>query len=218
MSPLEAARVLARQKRDAQTVGLNAFSAFNALPAIAKNRQENAPRVTQETQERVIAREAHLRQGYARNARNALSPSSADVGDRTASGNVGVPKRWAEGFAALSTAPAPTGFTSPRWQRIVDAAGTFLDRWAAEAIRCGWSDLDVFGCNPDRPDARFDAMGLVLLLDRSEIVGIDEHGADLIAKTGAYPRPRQRYRRRSVPADTVSLWDLAVIGPGRDAG
>src|SRR5947207_8665784 len=58
-----------------------------------------------------------------------------------------------------------------------------------------WSDLDVFGCDPDRPDARFDAMGLVLLLERCEIVGIDEGGADLIAS----PEARLRYRRRPLP-------------------
>jgi hypothetical protein len=97
----------------------------------------------------------------------------------------GVPRQWAEGYAALSTMAAPTGFSPARWQRIIDATGTFLDRWAAEAIECSWSALDVFGVNPDRPTARFDAMGLVLLLDRCSVVSIDEHGADLLTKTGA---------------------------------
>jgi hypothetical protein len=100
---------------------------------------------------------------------------------------------------------APTGFSPDRWRRIVDAAGRFIDRWADEAIRCGWCDLDLFGCNPDAPDRRFDAMGLVLLLDRAEVVSIDGHGADLIVN----PRgARQRYRRRPPPVGTVSLWDL----------
>src|SRR5437763_8046655 len=95
----------------------------------------------------------------------------------------GVPRAWAEGFAALCTMPAPPGFMPERWARIVDAAGTFMDRWAAKATACGWSDLDVFGVDADRP-ARFDAMGLVLLLDRCEIVGIDEAGADLVFAPG----------------------------------
>jgi hypothetical protein len=80
----------------------------------------------------------------------------------------------------------------------------FLDHWAAKAIACGWSDLDVFGCDPERPDARFDCMGLVLLLDRCEVIGIDEDGADLVTETGT----RQRYRRRPLPVHTVSLWVL----------
>jgi hypothetical protein len=116
----------------------------------------------------------------------------------------GVPKRWAEGFAALSSIPAPAGFSPERWQRIIDAAGIFIDKWAAKAAECGWSDLDVFGVNPDAPGRRFDAMGVVLLLDHCEVVAVDERGADLVANGGA----RLRYRRRAVPADTVSLWAL----------
>ena len=45
----------------------------------------------------------------------------------------GVPRRWAEGYAALCSMVAPPGFSRERWQRIVDAAGNFLDRWAAKA-------------------------------------------------------------------------------------
>jgi hypothetical protein len=116
----------------------------------------------------------------------------------------GVPRRWAEGFAALCAMTAPEGFAPERWRRIIDATGTFIDRWAARASECGWSDLDVFGVDPNRPDARFDCMGLVMLLARVEIIGIDEHGADLVTQTGA----TQRYRRRPLPTATVPLWAL----------
>ena len=116
-----------------------------------------------------------------------------------------VPRRWAEGFAAMASMPAPTGFSPERWARIVDATGTFLDRWAAKVIACGWSDLDVFGCDSAAPDRRFDCMGLVLLLDRWEVSGVDEAGADLVTETGA----PLRYRRRPLPGHTVSLWQLA---------
>jgi hypothetical protein len=136
----------------------------------------------------------------------ALTPAPDDPEERAAviEEGTGVPRRWAEGFAVLCTMAPPPGFSAERWQRIVDAAGVFLDRWAAAAIRCGWSDLDVFGADADRPDARFDCMGLLMLLDRCEIVGIDEGGADLIAS----PEARLRYRRRPLPAHTVSLWQL----------
>jgi hypothetical protein len=116
----------------------------------------------------------------------------------------GVPRAWAEGYAALTAMPSPPGFSSERWRRIVDAAGVFLDRWAAEAIKCGWSDLDVFGCDATAPDRRFDCMGLVLLLDRWEVSSVDEAGADLVTETGA----PLRYRRRPLPGHTVSLWQL----------
>jgi hypothetical protein len=123
-----------------------------------------------------------------------------------------VPKRWAEGYAALSTMSAPAGFSPERWTRIIDAAGTFLDQWAAKAIACGWGDIDVFGCDDTAPDRRFDCMGLLLLLDRMEVVALDPAGADLRALTG----DPQRYRRKPKPDHTVRLWDLATAG--RDAG
>ena len=91
--------------------------------------------------------------------------------------------------------PAPTGFSARRWQRIIDAAGRFLDRWADVASACGWIDLDIFGCHPDCPDARFDCMGIVLLLDRFEVVGVDEGGADVMTNNGV----RQRFYRRPPP-------------------
>jgi hypothetical protein len=100
--------------------------------------------------------------------------------------------------------PPPSGFSPERWQRIIAAARIFLDRWAADAIRCGWSDLDVFGCHADAPAARFDAMGLVMLLDRRQVVAIDELGADLVTASGA----RQRFRRRLMPPGTIRLWEL----------
>src|SRR5947207_141206 len=133
--------------------------------------------------------------------------SADDLDERAAliEYGAGVPRRWAEGYAALCAMAAPAGFTPERWQRIVDAAGSFLDRWASAAITCGWSDLDVFGCDPDRPDARFDCMGLALLLDRMEVVGLDPDGADLIATVGG---AKLRFRRRALPQNTVSLSDL----------
>jgi hypothetical protein len=136
-----------------------------------------------------------------------LDPDALDERAAIIEYGAGVPRRWAEGYAALASMPAPTGFSSERWARIVDATGAILDHWAAKAIAYGWSDLDVFGCDPDRPDARFDCMGLVLLLDRCEIIGIDVDGANLVIETGA----RQRYRRRPLPANTVSLWEMAQL-------
>ena len=115
-----------------------------------------------------------------------------------------VPRRWAEGFATLCSMSQPVGFTPERWERIIDAAGSFFDRWASAAITCGWSDLDVFGCDAAAPDKRFDCMGLALLLDRWEVSSIDQAGADLVTETGTV----LRYRRRPLPRHTISLWQL----------
>jgi hypothetical protein len=112
------------------------------------------------------------------------SPGNADDLDERAAiieEGAGVPKRWAEGFAVMCSMPAPEGFGQERWQRIVDAAGVFIDKWAAAAIEAGWSDLDVFGVDGVAPTHRFDCMGLVMLVDRFEVVAIDAGGADLVA-------------------------------------
>lgn len=115
-----------------------------------------------------------------------------------------VPLAWAEGYDAICMMPPPVDFWPERWRRTVDATGVSLDRWAGEAIRCGWSDLDVFGCHPDRPTVRRDCMGLILLLDRCQVVSVDPDGADLVTVTGA----RQRFYRRPLPPGTVALWEL----------
>jgi hypothetical protein len=117
-----------------------------------------------------------------------------------------VPRAWAEGYAALCNTPPPPGFLTERWNRVVEAAGRFIDQWATRAVECGWSDLDIFGCHPARPGARFDYMGLALLLDRNEVIDIDVDGATLLCRAGGH----QRYHRRALPADTVALWHLMV--------
>jgi len=109
----------------------------------------------------------------------------------------------------MSSMPPPAGFSARRWQRIIGAAGVFIDKWAARAAELGWLDVEIFGCDAARPDARFDSMGLAMLLDRAEVVEIDERGADLLlTTTGA----RQRYRRRPLPIHTIRLWDLGRQG------
>ena len=113
-------------------------------------------------------------------------------------------RTWAEGYAVLCAMPPPARFWPERWRRILDPAGIFIDRWGIEAIRLGWTDLDVFGVDPGAPAARFDAMGLAMLLGGVEVVAIDAGGADLVTVTGA----RQRFRRRPLPPGTITLWEL----------
>ena len=136
----------------------------------------------------------------------ARAPDSVTLHERAAiaAESAGAPRAWAEGYASLCAMPPPAGFWPARWDRIIDATGAFLGRWAGEAIRSGWTDLDLFGCHPDAPDRRFDCMGLVLLLDRREVVSIDPDGADVVTVTGTH----QRFRRRPLPTKAVPLWGL----------
>src|SRR5436190_20535195 len=65
----------------------------------------------------------------------ASAVSAVDLAERAALIEYGanVPRSWAEGYAALSSMPVPTGFSPERWVRIVDAAGGFIDRYAGVA-------------------------------------------------------------------------------------
>jgi len=59
-----------------------------------------------------------------------------------------------------------------------------------------------------RPNARFDCMGLLLLLDRAEVIGIDDQGADLRHDDGS---PTAISAASSAG---VSPWDLARQNAG----
>jgi hypothetical protein len=63
----------------------------------------------------------------------------------------GVPRPWAEGFAALHVASRPAGISPSEWWEVLDDGGRFLDRWAATAARLGWSVTDVSASTPWLP-------------------------------------------------------------------
>jgi len=70
--------------------------------------------------------------------------------------------------------------------------------WAEEAARLGWTDLDLFGVDGDRPYTRIDGLGLVPALDGCKIVALSAEGAILETPGGV----RQSYRRKSRSAAT----------------
>jgi hypothetical protein len=78
----------------------------------------------------------------------------------------GAPQDWAEALARLDLASPPADVPPRRWLAFVDDCGRFLDAgWAARAAALGWSPLDLFGCNRERPYGRIDHMGLLWLLN-----------------------------------------------------
>ena len=89
------------------------------------------------------------------------------------------------------------------WRQLIDDAGHFLDRWGAEASRLGWKPLDMFGVHPLAPAARYDVMGLALLIRGGEVVGLDERSATIRAPGGSL----LTYLRRPTTG-AVALWDL----------
>ena len=117
----------------------------------------------------------------------------------------GVPREWAEGFARLDMASPPRGLDQRRWRTLIDDGGRFLDQWGAEAARLGWSALDVFGVHPVAPNARYDAMGLVLLINGGEVISIKSDRATIRARGSG---SLLTYLRRP-SAGGVALWELS---------
>ena len=55
-------------------------------------------------------------------------------------------------------------FPSRRWDQLRrDAADFLASPWAMEAARLGWTDLDLFGVDADRPYTRVDGLSLLPL-------------------------------------------------------
>jgi hypothetical protein len=208
-SPLETLRALARRKTNEcgqQSSVVNSSNSFSSYAGTLADQWQGRVYTYEKNEKKT---EMSLKRESALNERNEFNEETqvARDGIDERAANIKYDddalRTWAEGFDVLCTMPPPRGFSAGRWQHIVDAAGVFMERWADRATVCGWSTLDVFGCHPTRPDARFDCMGLVLLLDRCSIAGLDEGGADLVTATGA----GQRYRRRPMP-DAMPIWRL----------
>ncbi len=85
------------------------------------------------------------------------------------------------------------------------AVMAFMDNHV-EAARCiGWSDLELFGCHPNREAARnrYDYAGAVTL------AAITGHSIERITELAAhYENGLVYYRKRLLPADAVPVWEL----------
>ena len=116
----------------------------------------------------------------------------------------GVLRSWAENFARLDIAERPPKFSEPAWRRLIDDGGQFLDRWANEAARLGWSALDVFGVDPAAPSTTYEAMGLVPLIRGGDVVAIGSDRATIRTQEGTLLTYLRRPRQAA-----IAVWDLA---------
>ena len=97
-------------------------------------------------------------------------------------------------------------FPPNRWDTLRRDLADFLNSpWAVEAKRFGWSEIELFGVDADRPYARIDGLGLVPALDGCRIVELNETGAILETANGI----RQSYRRKVEQPGRMPVWQLA---------
>jgi hypothetical protein len=118
----------------------------------------------------------------------------------------GVPRSWAEAFARLDPARPPGDVPSKRWVQFIDDCGRFLDSgWASRVEALGWGPLDLFGCDRERPFARIDRAGLLLLINGGKLVALTAETATIETPTGH----RQTCQRQPAEIGSVVLaWDL----------
>jgi hypothetical protein len=117
-----------------------------------------------------------------------------------------VPCEWAEGFAKLCTIPRHPDYREERWQQLIDDAGWFMDRWAAQVSAMGWSIEEVFGVHYDKPDTRIDLKGLVPCIGGKEVVAVSADSVTIQSPSGN----RQRIFRRpdEQSQGRVPAWDI----------
>ena len=115
-----------------------------------------------------------------------------------------------DGLVALDPSH-PFGDTpSSRWnQLLADAEAFVADGWAAQARALGWTALDLFGCDPDRPFARIDQQGLCWQLNGRKVIALTATAATIETPSGAH----LTYRRSPGRKGQMLPWHRRGGGP-----
>ena len=129
---------------------------------------------------------------------------AADCGDEDGVGDAGVPRQWAEGLRRLEAATSIAGMMPLDRLRLVRDAKAFLRDWGREAARLAWTEEDLFGLHPAAPNGRYDAMGLVPLLNGRNVISIAPDRATIAARSGG----TLTYYRNRLQKDAVAVWQL----------
>src|SRR5262245_14140531 len=96
-------------------------------------------------------------------------------------------------------------FPASRWEQLRADLDAFVgSEWAAEAERLGWTELDLYGVDANRPYVRIDGRGLVPALDGCRIIELNATGAVLETPGGA----QQSYRRKGDQPGRAPVWAL----------
>src|SRR6516165_10712162 len=119
----------------------------------------------------------------------------------------GGPQTWAEALAQLDPANPPVDVPLARWERFIEDCESFRRLgWANLAEACGWGPLELFGCDRERPLARYDHMGLLWFIQGRRLVALRADSATIDTLTGSL----QTYPRMPLGSNRIVLaWELA---------
>jgi hypothetical protein len=133
-----------------------------------------------------------------------------DINDKI-TGCAGGPGEWAEWLSRLLLTRPPGDVPRRRWRQFVGNARRLLeDGTLDEAVRLGWTTLDLFGCDESKPFARVDQMGLIWFIQGDHLVSMSSSAAIIETVSGA----RLTYRRKTEGAGQVAVWKLFSAGGG----
>jgi hypothetical protein len=119
----------------------------------------------------------------------------------------GLAQGWVEASARLDYVRPPADVPLRRWMQLIDDIARLVDGgFAQRAARLGWTALDLFGCDPEKPFARIDRQGLCWLIAGNRLIDLSESGAIIETWTGA----RQTWNRKPSEPGRALPWDLKV--------
>lgn len=108
---------------------------------------------------------------------------------------------WAPGLDRLHALPKPGWMRADRWEELLFDAVRFTREWGAQAVRRGWTELELFGCNANPQARRLDNDGLIILLRGRRITAIDGQTATIQCSGGGTLR-----FSKAEPAAAIPLW------------
>ena len=130
-------------------------------------------------------------------------------GQKRAPSSSSAPSEWIHGLSQLRLMPTPDSIPMVVWRQVVFDAERLLSNWGGQAAALGWSTMDFFGVHRTRPLARYDAMGLVMVLNGSNVAALTQADAKIKTRRGAI---QTYYRRAFNGPDQVAIWDLVERG------
>lgn len=108
-----------------------------------------------------------------------------------------IPYEWAEAIGRTKTRIKPITISNDKWGKIQNALETLLP-YLETIVTHDWKLSDIFGCHKFAPEARYDVMGLLMLLNEGErIIEITRDAIRIQNKQGAvqsYSRPFYDYQ------------------------
>jgi hypothetical protein len=173
-------RAVSEKFPPSEETGLGGFEGFEGTPSehlrnYSGEKSENAPEAN--LQNRQNPHCDHCQQ------HGATISKSIDWPDGPVSG--ASPDSWHTVLAAMEGRSCPERISPDRWQEVISDAEIFLARWGSAAHSLGWTALDLFGVHSSAPAARFDVMGLLLLVQGGAVVALTADAATIRRKTGA---------------------------------